>query len=186
MAINAGGVIRGAKSLAMGLKSTYTGSSSTSAAKSIITKTASTSTALKAGSVGGGVVGAATSILAVPLIKTAVSSMGIGNTYSYVDEKLGGYLPGGISPSQDNVMDIHGGLARKPWNTGTTTFGILRDGNWYAMKKNGQLKIFKPYKSIVFGKKIEPRKFIRLAQKYHSIQKDLNSVFKSIKTKRRH
>ena len=102
MAINAGGVIRGAKSLAMGLKSTYTGSSSTSAAKSIITKTASTSTALKAGSVGGGVVGAAASVLAVPLIKTAVSSMGIGNTYSYVDEMLGGYLPGGISPQDQD------------------------------------------------------------------------------------
>lgn len=147
-----------------------TSTSTKSAASSIISKTAAS---------------AAVAAIAVPVVKSVVSSVSSGGTYQKIDAALGGYLPGGISPAQDNIIDYHGGLARTPWNTGTTTMGILRDGNWYAMKKNGMLKVWRPSKNIVFGKKIEPRKFIRVAMKYRGIHKELNSVFKSIKIRRK-
>jgi len=172
MAINAGGVIRGAKSLAMGLTSTMkTGSTkaTTSAAKSVISKTAAS---------------AAVAAVAVPVVKSLVSSVTSSNLYTKADAALGGYLPGGITPTQDNTLDMHGGIARN-WSTGTTTMGILRDGNWYAVKKNGMIKVFRPSKNVVFGKKIEPRKFIRIALKYRGIHRELNGVFKSIKIRRK-
>jgi len=177
--VNAGALSSIAKSK---LASLATGSAKTSAAQSIVTKTASQTVATKSAAslVGGGLASA----IAIPVIKTAVSSLAGSSTYSKVDAALGGYLPGGITPSQDNVIDMHGGLA-KNWNTGTTTMGIMKDGNWYAVKKDGRIKVFRPSKNIVFGKRIEPKKFIRVAMKYRGIHRDLNSVFKSIKIKRR-
>jgi len=175
MAINAGGVIRGAKSLSMGLKSTFKGNSAASSIMNKVSSSKVATTALKS---------AAISTVAIPLVSSALKSVSSNPTYQRIDEKLGGYLPGGITVSQDNVLDLHGGIARN-WNTGTTTMGILRDGNWYAVKKNGTVKIFRPTKNIVFGKKVEPRKFIRVALKYRGIHKELNSVFKSIKLRRK-
>jgi len=151
---------------AIGVTST---SSKTSAASSIISKTAAS---------------AAVAAIAVPVVKSVVSSVSSGATYQKIDEKLGGYLPGGITPSQNTVLDMHGGINRN-WRTGTTTMGILNDGNWYAVKKTGQIKVFRPSKNTVFGKKIEPRKFIRVAMKYRGIHKELNSVFKTIKIRRK-
>jgi len=151
---------------AVGLTSSST---SKSAASSIISKTAAS---------------AAVAAIAVPVVKSVVSSVSSGSTYQKIDEKLGGYLPGGITPSQNTMLDMHGGINRN-WSTGTTTMGILNDGNWYAVKKTGAIKVFRPSRNVVFGKKIEPRKFIRIAQKYRGIHKELNSVFKSIKLRRK-
>lgn len=127
---------------------------------------------------------AAVSAIAIPVVSSLVKSVSTSPTYTKIDEKLGGYLPGGITPGQNTVLDMHGGINRN-WSTGTTTMGILNDGNWYAVKKTGQIKVFRPSKNVVFGKKIEPRKFIRIAQKYRVIHKELNSVFKSIKLRRK-
>lgn len=127
---------------------------------------------------------AAISSVAIPLVSKTLSSISSSPMYTKFDEKLGGYLPGGITPSQNTVLDMHGGINRN-WSTGTTTMGILNDGNWYAVKKTGAIKVFRPSKNIVFGRKIEPRKFIRVAQKYKLIHKELNSVFKSIKMRRK-
>ena len=100
--------------------------------------------------------------------------------YTKLDQALGGYLPGGMTPSQQDIYAMHGGVAYS-WNTGTATFSRLADGRIAVQKKNGLVKIYRPYKPLVFGKKTDAKKFIRVAKKHKKIYSELRKIFKTTK-----
>lgn len=110
-------------------------------------------------------------------INEEVQTMGI---YNQLDNYLGGYLPGGITPQMDNAMQGTVGVV-KTWDTGTARFARLSDGRMMAQRKDGTVKVYKPYKSLVFGKKLNVGGFIRLAHKYKKTHTKLNHIFKGLK-----
>lgn len=95
------------------------------------------------------------------------------NVYLTIDEWLQGYLPGGIPRS----METLGATVVKTWVANGALFGRLSDGRIAVVRKDGTIKVYRPYKPLVFGKKTDGKKFIRLAKRYRKEYKELHKIF---------
>lgn len=128
--------------------------------------------------VGGAIAGLAIGSLALNKIggNNMGTDSGLPGLYQGLDYALGGYLPGGISVEQQNQLQLSGG-AVKSWSTGTAQFSLLQNGKIAVQKKNGQIKIYSPYRPLVFGKKVDAAKFSRLAKKYRGTYSELHRLF---------
>ena len=69
------------------------------------------------------------------------------------------------------------GIVIKRWSAGGATFERYSDGRISVVKKNGIMKIYRPYHPKVFGKKIDAHKFISLSKRYRKVHKELHRIF---------
>ncbi len=93
--------------------------------------------------------------------------------YRRVDQALGGLLPGGVPMP----MAMTGATLVKTWVSNGVLFGKLSDGKMVVQKKDGTVKIWRPYKPVVFGKRTDVTKFTRLAKKYRKEYQELHKLF---------
>lgn len=87
-----------------------------------------------------------------------------------------GFIGGGGSVGSVPVV--------RSWSANGTPFQLLQDGRIAVTKKNGIVKIYRPYKPMVFGKKTDAKKFIRLAKKYKKTYAELHKIFRSKTTRK--
>jgi hypothetical protein len=123
---------------------------------------------------GGALVGASAYVLLSRMKKDGGSSMGLGNTYQAVDDFLGGYLPGGITPSANVQLDAQAGIVKRYPN------GMYRfaNGRMGIIGKDGLLKTWKPYRSIVIGKRPTIGQLSRVVRRAKVWQKGLNKLLR--------
>ena len=86
-------------------------------------------------------------------------------------------LPGGQS-GYDLSGGTHGVVIKEWWANGAL-FQMNQDGTISVLKKNGQVKTYRPYKPTVFGKEPDTKKFIKMAKKHKSVYKELHKIFKT-------
>lgn len=92
----------------------------------------------------------------------------------------------GIMPSLAQTFQQQDTNPVHSWSTGTAEFSRFADGSIAVNRKDGTVKVYRPYKSLVFGKKVEISKFVKLAKRYHRYAKELASIYKNISlTKKR-
>lgn len=73
----------------------------------------------------------------------------------------------------------------RSWSTGTTMFGVDIEGRHWVLTKNGWKK-YSPRKPIVLGtKNLTPSKLVRAVKKYERLYKDLDKIFKKVRTRRK-
>ncbi len=77
----------------------------------------------------------------------------------------------------DFTQGEHGRVVKR-WTANGAQFQMNQDGTITVKKRNGILKTYKPYKPMVFGKKLKAGMFIRLAKKYEKTYKELDKIFK--------
>ena len=78
-----------------------------------------------------------------------------------------------------------GGQVVAAWVANGVPFVRLADGRICAQKKDGTVKCWRPFKPTVFGKKIDARKFARLAKKYRKTYQELHRLFGRRSSRRR-
>lgn len=83
----------------------------------------------------------------------------------------------------DFTPQTHGGVGHR-WTANGAEFQMNDDGTITVKRKDGTYKTYKPYRPMVFGKKLKVNAFIRLSRKYEKEWKDLDKIFKH-KTLRR-
>ena len=83
--------------------------------------------------------------------------------------------PGVFSP-KDITPTYYGGVT-KQWVANGTPFQRNEDGTISVQKKDGTVKTYRPYKPIVFGKQLNAKKLVRVANKHRSIYKELHKIF---------
>jgi len=123
---------------------------------------------------GGALIGASAYMLLNQMNKNGGGNMGLGTTYAQVDDFLGGYLPGGISPTANVQLDAQAGIVKRYPN------GMYRfaDGKMGIIGKNGLLKTWRPYKCIVIGKRPTIGQLSRVVKRAKVWQKGLNKLLR--------
>lgn len=123
---------------------------------------------------GGALLGASAALLLQKMNKKGGSNMGIGVTYQAVDDFFGGYLPGGITPGQNTLIEQRGGVVRRYSN------GLMRfnTGHMGIIGKDGMLKTWKPYRPIVIGKRPTIGQLSRVVKRAKVWQKGLNKLLR--------
>jgi len=82
----------------------------------------------------------------------------------------------GVFRPQDVTPTMYGTVT-KQWVANGTLFQRNEDGTISVQKKDGTVKTYRPYKPIVFGKKLDARKLARVAKKHRAIYKELHKLF---------
>ncbi len=100
----------------------------------------------------------------------------IQGAYGAIDLGLGGRLPGGITPGLAGVVE-HGERPVKTWVANGATFIRFANGKIAVEKKDGTIKVYRPYKPTVFGKRTDVTKFVRLSKKYQKEYTELHKLF---------
>lgn len=123
---------------------------------------------------GGALIGATAYMLLNKMNRNGGSTMGLGTTYQAVDDFFGGMLPGGITPSANVQLDAQAGIVKRYPN------GMYRfaNGRMGIIGKDGLLKTWKPYRSIVIGKRPTIGQLSRVVKRAKVWQKGLNKLLR--------
>ncbi len=123
---------------------------------------------------GGALIGASAYMLLNKMNRNGGSNMGLGTTYSAIDDFFGGMLPGGITPGANTQLDAQAGIVRRYPN------GMYRfaNGRMGIIGKNGLLKTWKPYRCIVIGKRPTIGQLSRVVKRAKVWQKGLNKLLR--------
>lgn len=113
--------------------------------------------------------------MVLPIIGGLLATAGAGYGLEQGAEMLG--VRGGAGFIGQQQPAFQGATVVKTWTANGTPFQLLSDGHIVVTKRNGIVKKYKPYKPMVFGKKIDAKKFARLAKKYRGVHKELNKLY---------
>ncbi len=84
----------------------------------------------------------------------------------------------------DFTPETHGGVGHR-WTANGAEFQMNDDGTITVKRKDGSYKTYKPYKPLVFGKKLKVNAYLRLSKKYEKEWKELDKIFKKRSRTRR-
>ena len=106
--------------------------------------------------------------------------------------EIAAFQPGGFQAAMP--ADMMGGVMPagvvKTWTTGTANFMMLADGRIAVQRRNGTIKTYRPYRSIVLGKRINVSQISRAVRRLSGLAASLNKILvisrpKARRTKKR-
>lgn len=127
---------------------------------------------------GAALVGATAAVLLTKMKQNGGGNMGVGTTYAAVDEYLGGYLPGGITPGVDNALEAQAGIVKRYSTPNGTLYRFANGKMGMVSRRTGLLKVWKPYRCIVIGKRPTIGQLSRVVKRAKVWQKGLNKLLK--------
>lgn len=81
-----------------------------------------------------------------------------------------------VITAPDITPETHGKPV-KQWVANGVVFQRNEDGTISVRRKDGTVKTYRPYRPVVFGKKLEPRKLARVAKKHRKVYMELKKLF---------